>query len=242
MLSILRHWFGRRVSAGIRPLAFTCSRHRPLMLRHCIMQLQRQSHPVDHAIYVNSPEDDSSDHTSKHYEAVLNDLRNDGSGKVLIAFGKSRTMHENHIRALNLIDIEDYDVFLKIDDDDIYLHSYVKDVVDHFAAHRWDYSGSHSHGLLNGHRWLPQKIQRDLGLAQEDIDLRIPSIMPSSAAFSRKAIRAIFEAPGSDLIDDIYWRRVLARTPDLVMTVRNDRNFVYNIHGANLSTSSWLEP
>jgi hypothetical protein len=81
-----------------------------------------------------------------------------------------------------------------------------------------------------------------LGLAQEDIDLRIPNIMPSSGAFSRRAIRAIFEAPGSDLIDDIYWRRVLARTPDLVMTVRNDRNFVYNIHGANLSTSTWLEP
>jgi hypothetical protein len=31
-------------------LAFTCSRHRPLMLRHCIMQMQRQTYRVDHAI------------------------------------------------------------------------------------------------------------------------------------------------------------------------------------------------
>ena len=212
------------------------------MLRHCIMQLQRQSHPIDHVIYVNSPEGQSPDCTTFHYEALLDDVRNGAPRTVRIKYGESKTPHENNITVLRMIDIDDYDLFLKIDDDDIYFQSYVEDVVDDFAVNRWDYSGTCSQGLLNGHRWYPKKNQRDLGLAQEDIDLGIPRIMPPSAAFSRKAIRAILDAPGTDVIEDIHWRRILARTPGLIMAVRNDRNFVYNIHGGNMSTGSWLQP
>jgi hypothetical protein len=241
-LGKVRTWFSRRTNPGVRALAFTCSRHRPVMLRHCIMQFQRQSYPIDHAIYVNSPEDELPDRTSLHYEALLDDVRKGESGKVRIAYGKSKTPHENNIAVLRMMDIDDYDLFFKIDDDDIYLRSYVEDVVDDFLVNRWDYSGTCSHGLLNGHRWSPQKIQQDLGLAQEDLDLRIPGFMPPSAAFSRKAIRAILQAPGSDLIEDIHWRRLLARTPDLIIALRDDRNFVYNIHGGNMSTASWLQP
>jgi hypothetical protein len=241
-LGRVRTWFSRRTNIGIRALAFTCSRHRPLMLRHCIMQFQRQSYPIDHAIYVNSPEDELPDRTSLQYDALLDDARKGAAGKVRIGYGKSRTPHENNISVLRMVDIDDYDLFFKIDDDDIYLRSYVKDVVDDFIVNRWDYSGTWSHGVLNGRRWSPRKIQRDLGLGQEDIDLGIPGFMPPSAAFSRKAIRAILQAPGSGLIEDIHWRRVLARTPDLVIALRNDRNFVYNIHGENMSTSTWLQP
>ncbi len=73
MLQNIRTWFSRRSNARVRALAFTCSRHRPLMLCHCIMQLQRQSYPIDHAIYVNSPEDEDPDCTSVRYEVLLND-------------------------------------------------------------------------------------------------------------------------------------------------------------------------
>jgi hypothetical protein len=242
MLQGLGTWLSRRKHVGIRALAFTCSRHRPLMLRHCIMQMQRQSCMIDHAIFVNSPEDDTFDRTAIHYEALLNDVCTNASGKVLIEYGQSKTPHDNNIRVLEMINIDDYDLFFKIDDDDIYLQSYVKGVIDDFSLNRWDYSGTWSHGLLNGHRWCPRKIQKDLGLGQEDIDLRVPSIMPPSAVFSRKAIRVILEAPATDLIEDIHWRRILARTPHLFMAVRNDKNFVYNIHGGNMSTASWLQP
>ena len=226
---------------NFRALAFTCSRHRPLMLRHCIMQLQRQSYPIDHAIYVNSPEDEYPDRTTIHYEALLNDVCNSTSGKVLIEYGKTKTFHKNNISALKMIDIDDYDLFFKIDDDDIYLQSYVRDVIDDFAVNRWDYSGTCSQGLLNGYRWYPEKIQRDLGLGPEDLALGIRGIMPPSAAFSRKAIRVILEAPDCDYMEDIYWRRILARSTNLIVALRNDRNFIYNIHGGNVSTASWLQ-
>ena len=242
MLQKLRTWFSNRPSAAIRVLAFTASRHRPLMLRHCIMQLQRQSYPVDHAIYVNSSDDEGPDCTTVHYNTLLDDLRNDASAKILIGYGKSKTYHENYVSALQMTNVDDYDLFLKIDDDDIYLRSYVKDIVDDFAVNRWDYSGTCSQGLLNGRRWYPQLVRDHLGLTQEDRDLGIQGIMPPSAAFSRKAIRVILDAPGSHIIEDQYWRRILAQTPSLVPALRADKNFIYHVHGGNLSTAEWLQP
>jgi hypothetical protein len=242
MLQGFRTWVDRRRRTGVRALAFTCSRHRPLMLRHCIMQLQRQSYPIDHAIYVNSLEEESASRTSLHYGALLHDLCNDTSSKILIKYGKSKTPHENYASALKMINIDDYDLFLKIDDDDIYFRSYVKDIVDDFVANRWDHSGSYSCGLLNGYRWYPEKIQKNLGFGQVDLDLNLPESMPSSSAFSRKAIRIILEVQETKNFEDIQWRRILAQTPNIVMALRNDRNFVYNIHGGNVSTATWLQP
>jgi hypothetical protein len=150
---------------------------------------------------------------------------------------------ENHLRALTLIDIGDYDLFLKIDDDDLYLRRYVEEIVSDFEARRWDYSGTATRGLLNGRRWREQHIQSDLGLAEIDLELGVIPFMPPTFALSRKAVAVIIAAsPEHRQIEDVYWRRLLARRRDLVGAVRTDRNFVYNIHGGNLSTGTWLEP
>jgi hypothetical protein len=232
-----------------RVLAFTCSRHRPLMLRHCIMQLQRQTYPPDQAIYVNSPDDDTADCTSLRYDLLLDDLRAGAANKIVIRYGRSQSYVENHLLALSLIDIGNYDLFLKIDDD-FYLRHYVEEIVSDFEARRWDYSGTASRGLLNGRRWRQQHVQSDLGLAEIDLKLGVILYMPPTLALSRKAIAAIIAASteylGSraraDYGPDIYWRRLLAQRSDLVGAVRTDRNFVYNIHGGNVSTGTWLEP
>lgn len=34
-------------------LAFTCSRGRPLLLRHCVMQMRLQTYPIHQAVYIN---------------------------------------------------------------------------------------------------------------------------------------------------------------------------------------------
>jgi hypothetical protein len=226
-----------------RVLAFTCSRHRPLMLRHCIMQLQRQTYPPDQAIYVNSPDDDTADCTSLRYDLLLDDLRAGAANKIVIRYGRSQSYVENHLLALSLIDIGNYDLFLKIDDDDLYLRHYVEGVVSDFEARRWDHSGTVTRGLLNGRRWREQHVQSDLGLAEIDLGLGVVPYMPPTLALSRKAIAAIIAAsPEHWQIEDVYWRRLLAQRRDLVGAVRTDRNFVYNIHGGNLSTGTLLEP
>lgn len=70
------------------------------------MQFQRQSYPIDHAIFVNSQEDELPDRTSIHYAALLDDVRKGASGKVRIAYGKSKTPHENNITVLKMMNDE----------------------------------------------------------------------------------------------------------------------------------------
>lgn len=231
----------RVVNRNVRVLAFTCSRHRPLMLRHCIMQMQRQTFPVDHFIFVNSSEAPDAKHTAFCYDKFLRDARENAVSRVTIQFGKSKTQQENYIAALKLADINKYDIFLKIDDDDIYMREYVEDVVRDYLRHRWDFSGSFSDGILNGYRWYPDKKQRDLGLGARDLELGVPGFMPSTAAFSRRAIQKILDAPMEQRFEDIYWRQLLASDPTIVLATRKRSNFIYNIHGENVSTGAWLK-
>jgi hypothetical protein len=226
---------------GTRVVAFTISRHRPLMLRHCIMQMQHQSYPVDHVIYVNSQGEQTGSITSLNYGVLLEDLCRGCEGRLNIAYGRSGTYHQNCLNALRLAQLEDYDLFLKVDDDDIYLKDYVLGVVTDFEKNRWDYSGSCSRGHLNGYRWKPDAIMRGLGLAEQDFALGIPDVMPPTTAFSRRAIGAVLTLKDNGS-SDAQWRRHLARVPGLIMRVRDDRNFIYNVHGGNISTASWYKP
>lgn len=209
------------------------------MLRHCIMQIGLRSYSVDHAIYVNS--DDIDDRTSRDYDFLLKDAGGRGSGRLIVGYGPSLSPHRNGLEALQLADLDEYDLFLKVDDDDIYLSGYVEGVVQDFLSNRWDYSGTHSIGMINGHRWI-KDIKAGLGESQLDIELGVPHVMPPTAAFSRRAVQVLLgieDRPGSQ---DQIWRRTLAKVPGLAMAIRHEANFVYNIHGANLSTSSWLLP
>ena len=105
-----------------RVLAFTCSRERPFFLRHCILQMQCQSSPVDHAIYLNGGED-----TRELYR----DLQ---SPHLFLHFGPPATQHDNYVHALSILAHQGYDLFCKIDDDDIYETTYIEGVVNDFSS------------------------------------------------------------------------------------------------------------
>lgn len=226
----------------MRVLAFTASKHRPLMLRHCIMQIKNQSYSADHVIYVNSPLEQTTSETSLHYENLLEDLCHDGSGgKIRIGFGPSQTFQKDRASAIRMVDIQDYDLFLIVDDDDIYLKDYVRDVVQDFEVRKWDFSGTFSNGHLNGYRWKRNVNLETLGLSGEDHELGVPKFMPPTAAFSRKAIKALLELPEDEDFSDSRWRRHLAADPGISVKARTDKNFVYNIHGGNKSTGAWFK-
>lgn len=215
------------------------------MLRHCLLQMQAQSHPVDHAVFVNSPDADE-DHaedktTSFRYDTLLDDASEDAKGRVFLGYGPSFSLYQNLTLALSMVDLVDYDLFLRVDDDDIYLSEYVAGVVADFVANRWDYSGTHSHGVLNGHRWHSDQMLSDLGPDGPHEGAPVPGIMPGTAAFSRRAIDAVLGAPDNGTNGDQQWRVSIAKT-ELVMRLRHDENFIYNIHSGNMSTGSWLKP
>jgi hypothetical protein len=221
----------------VRVLAMTSSRDRPLLLRHCIMQMAQQSHPVDHAIYVNASAGDVS-RLRREYGRILSDLST--LPRVRITYGPHLSSQRNYLAHVDAKLFDNYDLFLKIDDDDIYLRNYVEDVVSDFVERRWDYSGAVSDGYLNGPRLIAHEL-RSLGLSEEDHRLGIPEIMPPTIALSRKAALAILEVEDQGVSDDFLWRRHLGRISGMKMCVRPKSNFIYNIHGGNISTSAFLE-
>jgi len=222
----------------VRVLAFTSSRDRPLLLRHCIMQMAHQSYPTDHAIYLNSPEEDVP-RVRRDYERILSDLSIIPG--VRVTYGPYISSQGTVLAHIDAQLLERYDLFLKVDDDDIYFRNYVEEVVRDFQERRWDYSGSCSDGYLNGARLIAHQL-KSLGLTEEDHQLAIPEIMPPTIALSRKAALAILEVEDSGASEDFLWRRHLAKISGMKMCVRPRSNFVYNIHGANKSTRSFHTP
>ena len=68
--------------------------------------------------------------------SLYRDLIND---RLFLSYGKKLHQHINHMEAVKKINIEDYDLFLKIDDNDIYRRHYVKHIVSDFEENKWNF-------------------------------------------------------------------------------------------------------
>jgi hypothetical protein len=108
------------------------------------------------------------------------------------------------------------------------------------VALRWDCSGSHAEGYLKGPHLIGQELS-GLGLSEEDLKLAIPEMMPPTIALSLKAVRAIFDVDDTGEWEDFLRRQHLAKVSGIKIAVRRKSNFVYNIHGGNVSTASFFE-
>jgi hypothetical protein len=229
-------------SRPLRVLAFTCSRDRPVMLRHAVMQMQRQTYPVDHIVYLNAPLVAGQPQVNRNYETLVRDAAAEAPERLKLRIGPTGTHHQNYMAALSAIDLEDYDLFVQVDDDDLYLHAYVESIVRHYQASPWDYSGSASAGLLRGAVWEENTHLPSLGLGDEDRAAGVPPIIPPTLALSRRAVLALRDMPDTGDYHDRMWRRYLARHGDMVLAIRPERHFVYHLHGHNASTAPWLGP
>lgn len=222
-----------------RVLAFTCSRYRPVFLRHCILQMQNQTYQVDHAVYVNAENGDSS----SNYLPILEEFKPIDERHLFLSFGPSLKQHDNHVTAINLAPWESYDLFLKVDDDDVYLKDYVEKVVTDFEKNHWDFSGSSAENQINGRHYIPHALNH-LGYTPFDETLSIPGKMflGGTLAFSLKAMQFLMTlraTPG--LWEDLMWIRSIAGNAALKTCRRENSRYIYNIHGQNLTTSKCLK-
>ena len=135
------------MSKSLKVLCFTASSKRPIYLRHCILQLQFQSFDLHHVVYLNSPEFESSEDQHNYIE-LLTDINIKKNNKLFVAYGPSSTHHRNHMAAIEQVNWHDYDLFFKIDDDDIYKQHYIKDAVEDYQQRKWDFSGEISKGHI----------------------------------------------------------------------------------------------
>lgn len=202
-----------------------------------------QSYPVDHAIYING-------------EVDTRELYDDLQGRRLFMnFGPPCSKHKNYVHSLSVLPYELYDLFCKVDDDDVYRTNYIEGVVRDFLRYRWDCSGTWSNGVIKGKRWLPQERWSSLGISAFDRQLGVIDVMPPTFAFSRRGIECILglvdDAESIELDwqpgdhEDVLWRRAIARA-GLERHVREESDFSYHIHGRNVSTTlgpqDWSSP
>lgn len=218
----------------MRVLCFTTSYNRPKMLRSCIQDIQNQSYPnIHHAINI-------AYNMEQDYSCMYDDIGCPCS--IHIVYNLNSHQQINHINAIKAVDYEsflsykDFDLFIKIDDDDIYKKEYVRTIVEYFNTHEVDIVSSKISTQLNGHN-IHKEVYEDLGANPEGTNYA----MPMTFAFNRKALDIILPIDRYDNYEDKLWRDDWTKAELIHEVIENDNNVIWYIHGANISTSSFLE-
>lgn len=212
----------------MKVLVFTSSYNRPYMLRQCVLSVKNQSvKDITHAINITSE-------NPLDALTLINDLVTDD-----VIITKNSHTHFNNMAAIKAVDdYEDYDVFIKMDDDDIYKADYVKNIVTFFENNPdVDIVSSEIQFQLNGTDVYLANA-KDLG-GNADVEYR----MPMTYAFNKKALDAIINLEEKDMFgfDDMIWRIIWKAYGLKHAVVDNAEEIIWHIHGKNVSTASFLK-
>lgn len=217
----------------MKALVFTCSYNRPHMLRQCMLNAKNQSYQnIIHTVNIVS--DGGKD---QNFLPLYDDLLDD---KLIVNKGNNNFIHFNNMIAIKSVpNYEDYDVFIKMDDDDIYKKDYVKNIVEMFQANPdVDIVSSKINHQLNGIQMFNSHGYDNLGGNPNNSTYH----MPMTFAFNKKAFDCIANTPPNEVNwnDDLMWRYKWEDAGLKHMAVDNREQIIWHIHGKNISTSSFL--
>lgn len=215
----------------MKVLCFTTSYRRPKMLRTCILEVMNQSYPdVVHGVNIAYNPTDLYENSL----ILIDDLMNQPSLHVVVS--ENLNQHLNHMHAIQCVpNYESYDLFVKIDDDDIYKKDYISAIVDHMQKTGCDISSSRVCWQLNGHNILPVN-RSNLGANPIGSNYH----MPPTFAFNKKALYSIIDIDGKAGWEDLLWRHRWDACGLKHEPIDNSKNIIWHIHGANVSTASFL--
>jgi hypothetical protein len=135
-------------------------------------------------------------------------------------------------------DYQSYDLFIKMDDDDIYKSKYVENIVKVFEENpEVDTVSTKIKWQLNGYD-LYKGPYDNLGGNPNDSTYH----MPNTFAFNKKALDCIISLTEKDVCghDDMMWRVAWENAKLKHKAVKNDDDVIWNIHGKNTSVGGWL--
>lgn len=225
----------------MKVLVFTSAySKRAFMMRQSILSGMNQSYR-DFVHSVNITLDD--DAQTKDLSPLYNDLLNPNLIVNYSENSKYGFSHFNNMKTIKFVpDYESYDLFVKMDDDDIYKKDYVKNIVDHFIANPdIDITSTRIKYQLNGydlHFRDNDLLYDNLGGNPGETDYA----MPSTFAFTKKALDAIIDLTTADVCghDDLMWRVTWHKHNLKHSLVDNSQDVIWNIHGANASVGYFL--
>jgi hypothetical protein len=199
------------------------------MLRSCIQDIGNQSYQnIFHAINITHNGNIDEKTTLK----TIDDLKTENNSFI---FDINQHQHINHLKAIKSVsNYESYDIFVKIDDDDIYKKNYIENIVNFFEHNDVDVISSKIKYQLNGS--LVRVFEADnLGGNPNNCDFK----MPPTFAFNLKALKQIETLTNIFGFEDNMWRDVWCKTCKIGQ-IDNTENIVWHIHGKNISTSDFL--
>lgn len=210
----------------MKVLCFTTSYKRHKMLRGTIADIKNQSYmDITHSINIAIDRGDDT-----NYSLLYDDLQD-----VRIVYNENRHQHYNYLNSIKSVDYSQFDLFIKIDDDDIYKKEYVKTIVDFFKANpSADVVSSKIFYQLNG-SILRQVNANNLGGNPELCDFK----MPPTFAFNKKGLKYVLELQSLYGFEDHMWRDAWCKHCNVV-EINNQDNIIWHIHGQNISTANFL--
>jgi cellulose synthase/poly-beta-1,6-N-acetylglucosamine synthase-like glycosyltransferase len=225
----------------MKVLIFTPSHYkRGAMLRYTLLDVLNQTYP-DFTFALSLKIDD--------FQQVYNNILIDDikDPRVVYTEQVNHKICFTHYNAMDTIksvpNYQDYDLFIKMDDDDIYKKDYVKNVVEFFKNNPdTDIVSSKVNTQLNGFTIIRKNSGYEtLGrIAKED-----HSNMPMTFAFTKKALDLIINLTRSEIgsdWEDMAWRRAWIKAGLIHKTVDNSEQTIWNVHGKNTTTSGMLIP
>lgn len=210
----------------LKVLCFTTSYLRYKMLRGTILDIKNQSYKnIFHTINITADEV-----LNENYKLMYDDIES-----INTIFTKNSHQHYNYIRAITAVDYNNYDIFVKIDDDEIYKADYVKTIVEYFKTNQTiDVVSSKIKHQLNG-SILREVNANHLGGNPKNCDFK----MPPTFAFNKTGLNSILSLDNIYKYEDHMWRDAWCKNCR-VHEIDNSTNIIWHIHGKNVSTSNFL--
>jgi hypothetical protein len=212
----------------LKVLCFTPSYNRHKMIRGCIKDINDQTYKnIHHSVNI------TYDKNYNNLKIIYDDLNN---SNLTIQYNKNSNQQENYMNCFKNINIDDFDLFIKIDDDEIYKKNYIKTIINFFNKNKnVDIISSPFKYQLNGNKVIKNKWN-NLGDNKKEYHLH----MASTLAFNRKALDLIISLKTNNY-EDSAWDKIWIKNKLKFDTVDNTENVIWYIHGKNISTSSFLK-
>jgi hypothetical protein len=206
------------------------------MLRGCVRDITNQTYEnIFHSVnitYTNTLGFEYQNNKQKKMEFIFDDLKTE---KNKFIFSENSHQHINYIKAITSVEnFEDYDLFVKIDDDDIYKKDYVKTIVEFFETNDYDVITSKINYQLNGGNILVGDYECYFKNPQN-----CTFKMPMTFAFNSTALKYILNIVELNDWEDNMWRDVWCKNCK-IGEYDNTKNIIWYIHGKNISSADFL--
>jgi len=220
-----------------RPLCFTTSYNRPVHLYNCINNILNNQSYKDIKYVVGVCIDNPIE--QEQYDVLLKDFLLDD--RLSIFYHKNMDQHANYLYPIKKIDYHKYNLFIKIDDDDIYKSEYIHNTIEYFSNNKTDIISSQIQYQINNNKLEKGLFDRVGGEWGPDIASNIKFGMPCTYAFNNKALDIILKLKIEDNhkihpFEDPVWRTRWREKKLSSYIIKESKDVIYNIHNSNVSS------